>query len=112
MNVAEMIAVIQAYGFDDVDDTAGLQLLNDAQYYLAKKLKGAPILEKTATWATDANQNTMAAQPADLGQIKTLIDLNNKNKLQPTRRDTFLERYVSSLDEKGDAYWYYIYGGK
>jgi hypothetical protein len=108
---SELIGFLRAHGFDDLDDTSGLSILNDAQNFYATA-EPWPCLEKTATWATDAGQNTMVAQPADLSKILSLIDKTNGNKLSWMRRDTFMSRYFDRLDEQGNPCFYYLFGGK
>lgn len=109
---SEMIQLLKNYGFDDLDDTQALELLNDGKNAVATA-EPWPALEKTADFATDANSLTMVAQPTDIASILGLYDITNGHKLQPLERDAFMNRYIDRLDETAVGPWfYYIFAGK
>lgn len=98
-----MIRLLKAHGFDDLSDTDAIEMLNDGQNQLVVDLVGAPLLKKVATFATDANSNTMASQPTDMRQIIELVDIDNSNKLRWMSWDQHMTAHITELDKKGNA---------
>ena len=112
MTLDEMYAELSLYGFDDLEDSQKLMLLNEAYFDIVTR-EPWPFLEVvtpiTVSSGTEQITNSATVSPmiTDLNSVLSFIDVNNHVVMIPERNDVIEKNYrVNNTNTYPDRYYF------
>jgi hypothetical protein len=108
--VQDLMDAMTDHGFSDTATARKIELINDAYQDICSR-EAWPFLEKQATGVTVVGAANWAAQPADLGEVLSIVIDATSDILVPMRLDDLTKRFSGSLTTRGrPAYYTFVAG--
>ena len=112
MTLDEMYAEMELYGFDDLEDSQKLMLLNEAYFDIVTR-EPWPFLEKTANITVSdgvtriTNNSLVSPQITDLNSVLSFTDTSHNVILIPERADVIEKNYkINNLNVYPERYYF------
>lgn len=121
MTIDEMYNELGLFGFDDLDDSQKLLLLNEAYFDIVTR-EAWPFLETAAEFTVPAGtskitNNTFTGSPTDVNSVLSFTDISHNVIMVPERTDVIEKNYkVNNLNVYPERYYFigediYLYPG-
>lgn len=107
MTIDDMFNELNLYGFDDLENSQKLLLLNEAYLDIATR-EPWPFLEKVVTVTQDGNDGVVDIPDNDLGAVLSIIDMSGKLALSPERADVIEKNYLINSDNNTPTKYYFV----
>lgn len=107
MTIDDMFNELNLYGFDDLENSQKLILLNEAYLDIATR-EPWPFLEKLVTVTQSGNDGTVTIPDNDLGAVLSIIDMSGKLALSPERADVIEKNYLINSDNNTPTKYYFV----
>src|SRR5690349_7050692 len=106
--VANILAELQAHGFEDIDQAQLLYFINDAYYEFCAE--PYPFLERTLTTTLIPGNASIPLVDADSHTVDKILAISNDTlqyNLDPIRLQRLTKNYAGQLTQAGSPVYYY-----
>lgn len=107
MTIDDMFNELNLYGFDDLENSQKLLLLNEAYLDIATR-EPWPFLEKMVDISQSANASEVVIPDGDLGAVLSIIDIVGKLPLTPERADVIEKNFLVNSDTNQPTKYYFV----
>jgi len=110
-NTADIVSVINDYGFEDTSSNTKLAMLNDTISEFCA-LEPWPFLESDVTLTFSGSSAVPTNIPSDFRASLVIVDPVTGRNIRPERLDTLEKSAAGLLTQSGDPLFYYFEGGQ
>jgi hypothetical protein len=107
VTIDDMFNELNLYGFDDLENSQKLILLNEAYLDITTR-EPWPFLEKLVTITQAAQDDTVTIPDGDLGAVLSIIDMSGRLPLSPERADVIEKNYLVNSDTNQPTKYYFV----
>lgn len=107
MNVSDMMAELNDFGFSDITSSRMLSFINDAYWDVCSR-ENWPFLEKVAVPTVDVSGAITA--PTDISKVQRFVDTGLGTRLEPVREDAWALWHANELTKTGNPNSYFFVG--